>query len=160
MKLHRLGGTEWQKQKTRVRAAVKDIAKELIQLYAQRMQQKGFAFPPDGEWQRDFEARFEFDETEDQLRCVNEIKDDMEREAPMGPPALRGRGLRQDRGGPAGGLQVRGRREAVRHPGAHHHPGLAALPDHLKADGGLPGGRGALVPVPHPQAAGGDSSGR
>ena len=83
VKLHRLGGTEWQKQKTRVRAAVKDIAKELIQLYAQRMQQKGFAFPPDGEWQRDFEARFEFDETEDQLRCVNEIKDDMEREAPM-----------------------------------------------------------------------------
>ena len=83
VKLHRLGGTEWQKQKTRVRAAVKDIAKELIQLYAQRMQQKGFAFPTDGEWQRDFEARFEFDETEDQLRCVNEIKDDMEREAPM-----------------------------------------------------------------------------
>jgi len=83
VKLHRLGGQEWQKQKARVRAAVKDIARELIQLYAQRMQEKGFAFPPDGEWQRDFEARFEFEETEDQLRCVGEIKDDMEREAPM-----------------------------------------------------------------------------
>ncbi len=83
VKLHRLGGQEWQKQKARVRAAVKDIAKELIQLYAQRMQEKGFAFPEDGEWQRDFESRFEFEETEDQLRCINEIKDDMERQSPM-----------------------------------------------------------------------------
>lgn len=83
VKLNRLGGTEWQKQKTRVRAAVKDIAKDLIKLYAQRMQQKGFAFPPDGEWQYDFESHFEYDETEDQLRCINEIKDDMEREVPM-----------------------------------------------------------------------------
>ena len=83
VKLSRLGGTEWQKQKTRVRAAVKDIAKELIQLYAQRMQTRGFPFPPDGEWQRDFESRFEFDETEDQLRCIQEIKDDMEAQAPM-----------------------------------------------------------------------------
>ena len=62
---------------------MKDIAKELIQLYAQRMQTKGFAFPPDGEWQHDFESHFEFDETEDQLRCISEIKDDMEREVPM-----------------------------------------------------------------------------
>ena len=83
IKLSRLGGADWQQKKARVRAAVKDIAKELIQLYAQRMQQKGFAFPEDGEWQRDFEARFDFDETEDQLRCVSEIKDDMERAVPM-----------------------------------------------------------------------------
>ena len=83
IRLHRLGGAEWQKQKSRVRSAVKDIAKELIALYAQRMHQKGFAFPPDGEWQHDFEAHFEFEETEDQLRCINEIKDDMEREVPM-----------------------------------------------------------------------------
>ena len=83
VKLSRLGGADWQRQKTKVRKAVKDIAKELIQLYAQRMQQKGFAFPPDGEWQRDFESHFEYDETEDQLRCISEIKDDMEREVPM-----------------------------------------------------------------------------
>ncbi len=83
VKLSRLGGADWQQKKQKVRAAVKDIAKELILLYAQRMQQKGFPFPADGEWQRDFEARFEFDETEDQLRCVNEIKDDMERDVPM-----------------------------------------------------------------------------
>lgn len=83
VKLNRLGGADWQKQKTRVRAAVKDIAKDLIKLYAERMQQKGFAFPADGEWQHDFESHFEYDETEDQLRCINEIKDDMEREVPM-----------------------------------------------------------------------------
>lgn len=83
VKLHRLGGAEWQKAKTKVRAAVKDIAKELIVLYAQRLKQKGFAFPEDNEWQHDFEARFEYNETEDQLRCINEIKNDMERESPM-----------------------------------------------------------------------------
>lgn len=83
VKLHRLGGAEWQKQKSRVRNAVKDIAQDLIRLYAQRMQEKGFAFPPDGEWQSDFESRFEFEETEDQLRCVSEIKDDMENQVPM-----------------------------------------------------------------------------
>ena len=83
VKLHRLGGAEWQKAKTRVRAAVKDIAKELITLYAQRMKQKGYAFPEDTDWQHDFEAHFEYNETEDQLRCINEIKNDMERDVPM-----------------------------------------------------------------------------
>lgn len=83
VKLHRLGGAEWQKAKTRVRSAVKDMAKELMKLYAERMQAKGHAFPEDNEWQRDFEAHFEFDETEAQLRCIEEIKGDMEREAPM-----------------------------------------------------------------------------
>ena len=83
VKLHRLGGSEWQKAKSKVRAAVKDIAKELIVLYAQRMKQKGHAFPEDNEWQHDFESHFEYNETEDQLRCINEIKNDMESEAPM-----------------------------------------------------------------------------
>lgn len=83
IKLSRLGGADWQQKKQRVRAAVKDIAKELIELYAQRMQQEGVAFPEDSEWQRDFEGRFEFEETEDQLRCVSEIKSDMERAVPM-----------------------------------------------------------------------------
>ncbi|MGX8701250.1 transcription-repair coupling factor [Caproiciproducens sp.] len=83
VKLHRLGGVEWQKAKARVRAAVKDMAKELMKLYAERMQAQGHAFPQDNEWQRDFEAHFEYDETEAQLRCIDEIKSDMEREAPM-----------------------------------------------------------------------------
>ncbi len=83
IRLSRLGGADWQQKKQRVRAAVKNIAKELIELYAKRMQQEGFPFPEDGEWQRDFESRFEFEETDDQLRCVGEIKSDMERAVPM-----------------------------------------------------------------------------
>jgi transcription-repair coupling factor (superfamily II helicase) len=83
VKLHRLGGQEWQKAKSRVRSAVKDIAKELIRLYSQRMATPGFAFEPDTEWQYDFERHFEYEETEDQLRCIDEIKSDMERSVPM-----------------------------------------------------------------------------
>jgi len=83
VKLHRLGGQEWQKAKTRVRAAVKDIAKELIALYGKRMASPGFAFGPDEEWQYDFERHFEYEETEDQMRCIDEIKSDMERPVPM-----------------------------------------------------------------------------
>ncbi len=83
VKLSRLGGTEWQKAKSRVKSAVKDMAKELIAIYSARMNAPGYAFSPDGEWQRDFEAMFEYEETPDQLRCAQEIKDDMERTAPM-----------------------------------------------------------------------------
>lgn len=83
VKLSRLGGTDWQRTKSRVRTAVKDMAKELSKLYTERMQAKGYAFSPDGEWQRDFEAKFMYDETPDQLRCADEIKGDMEKLAPM-----------------------------------------------------------------------------
>ena len=83
VKLHRLGGQDWQKAKTRVRTAVRDIAKQLIALYSARMATRGFAFDPDGEWQADFERHFEFEETDDQLRCTAEIKGDMERPVPM-----------------------------------------------------------------------------
>lgn len=83
VKLNRLGSAEWQKAKTRVRTAVKDIAKELIKLYSERMKAKGHAFPDDTEWQHDFEARFEYEETPDQLRCIDEIKEDMQRTVPM-----------------------------------------------------------------------------
>ena len=83
LKLHRLGGQEWQKAKSRVKSAVKDIAKGLVALYAKRMASPGYAFGPDEEWQYDFERHFEYEETEDQLRCIDEIKSDMERPIPM-----------------------------------------------------------------------------
>ncbi len=83
VKLSRLGSGDWQKTTTRVRKAVRDMADELIKLYSERMQVKGFAFSEDNEWQHDFEAKFEYDETEDQLRCIEEIKGDMERVVPM-----------------------------------------------------------------------------
>ena len=82
-KLNKLGGTEWEKAKTRAKKAVQDLAKGLIQLYAQRQRQPGYAFSPDSPWQREFEEQFEYTETEDQLRCIQEIKTDMERASPM-----------------------------------------------------------------------------
>lgn len=83
VKLHRLGGQEWQKAKNRVRKAVTDIADELIKLYAERMKAKGHAFPSDTPWQMDFEQRFEYEETDDQKRAIAEIKNDMEKTSPM-----------------------------------------------------------------------------
>lgn len=83
VRLSKMGGAEWQKAKSRTRAAVKDMAKELIALYAARQKLKGICFEPDTEWQREFEERFEYDETDDQLRCVSEIKVDMEKPFPM-----------------------------------------------------------------------------
>ena len=82
-KLNKLGGTDWAKTKARAKAAAKDISKELLALYAKRSAQAGFAFSPDGPWQREFEDRFEYEETEAQLRCIAEIKSDMERPVPM-----------------------------------------------------------------------------
>ena len=82
-KLSKLGGTEWEKAKTRTRKAVKDLAKGLIQLYAQRQRQPGYAFAPDSPWQKEFEDDFPYDETEDQLRSIREIKQDMETPRPM-----------------------------------------------------------------------------
>ncbi|RKJ75122.1 transcription-repair coupling factor [Butyricicoccus sp. 1XD8-22] len=83
VKLTKLGGADWAKARTRAKAAAKDLAAGLIKLYAERERQKGFAFPPDDDWQREFEQAFPYEETEDQLRCVQEIKHDMETDRPM-----------------------------------------------------------------------------
>ena len=82
-KLSKLGGADWEKAKARTRKAVKDLAKGLIQLYAQRQRQPGYAFAPDSPWQKEFEDDFPYHETEDQLRSINEIKRDMEAPRPM-----------------------------------------------------------------------------
>ena len=82
-RLSRLGGGEWERSKTKAKKAAKDMAKGLIQLYAQRQRLAGYAFAPDSPWQRDFEALFPYPETEDQLRAAAEIKGDMEKPVPM-----------------------------------------------------------------------------
>src|SRR5690606_10072379 len=82
-KLYKLGGSEWKKVKKRVQSSVEDIADDLIKLYAERERAKGFAFSEDSDLQREFEAAFPYQETEDQLRCIEEIKQDMMRSRPM-----------------------------------------------------------------------------
>jgi transcription-repair coupling factor (superfamily II helicase) len=82
-KLNKMGGTEWVKSKAKAQKAIDEIAEDLVELYAERMSKKGYAFSEDNEWQREFENAFEFQETEDQIRCTEEIKQDMMREVPM-----------------------------------------------------------------------------
>ncbi|WP_428910336.1 transcription-repair coupling factor [Niallia sp. Krafla_26] len=82
-KIYKLGGNEWKKVKKKVQSSVEDIADDLIKLYAERESSKGYAFSPDGDLQREFEASFQYQETEDQLRSIQEIKKDMEKERPM-----------------------------------------------------------------------------
>lgn len=83
LKLNRLGGSDWSKTKAKVKGATTDMAKQLVALYAQREQTKGFAFSADTPWQRDFEDTFSYNETEDQLRSIEEVKADMEKARPM-----------------------------------------------------------------------------
>lgn len=83
VKLHRLSSPEWQKTRNNVKRAVKDMAKELTELYAKREQAQGIAFEPDDETQRDFEQRFPYIETDDQMTAIEEIKADMQKSRPM-----------------------------------------------------------------------------
>jgi transcription-repair coupling factor (superfamily II helicase) len=82
-KVYKLGGSDWKKVKKKVQSSVQDIADDLIKLYAEREAAVGYAFAPDGDMQREFETAFAYQETEDQLRSIHEIKKDMERARPM-----------------------------------------------------------------------------
>jgi transcription-repair coupling factor (superfamily II helicase) len=82
-RLDKLGSKSWEGRKSRVKKSVEDIAGQLVALYSKRKAAPGFAFPEDTEWQTMFEAAFPFEETADQLRCVEEIKTDMETPSPM-----------------------------------------------------------------------------
>ena len=83
IRLSRLGGDTWEKTKRKAKAAAQDLADGLIQLYAQRKRLPGYAFSPDCPWQAEFEDSFPYAETDDQLRCIDEIKADMESSTPM-----------------------------------------------------------------------------
>ena len=82
-RLNRLGSKEWSNTKTRVKKNLREVAKDLIELYAKRQKIKGFAFSKDSDWQKQFEDEFPYQETEDQLRCIEEVKKDMETPRPM-----------------------------------------------------------------------------
>jgi transcription-repair coupling factor (superfamily II helicase) len=82
-KLSKLGGADWQLMKTRAKGKLKDIAKDLIKLYAERKKSKGFSFQKDSIWQHELEASFVYEDTLDQARATSEIKSDMEKDTPM-----------------------------------------------------------------------------
>ncbi len=81
--LNKLGSPSWERTKARTKKAIEKMAKELLHLYAQRKAMKGFSFSLGGDWQSEFERTFEYEETEDQLRAIKEIMNDMETEFPM-----------------------------------------------------------------------------
>ena len=137
--LDRLGGADWAKRKGRARKAVREIAAELIKLYAARQATKGHAFGPDTPWQRELEDAFPFHETPDQLSTVDEVKADMRAHRADGPAGLRRRRLRQDRDRRARGVQGGAGRQAGRRAGADDAAGAAALRDVRRADERLPG---------------------
>ena len=83
VKLNKIGSDAWQKTKAKARKAAKDMTGELIKLYAARKRQEGFAFAADSPWQKEFEDNFPYPETDDQLRCIADIKHDMEAPTPM-----------------------------------------------------------------------------
>jgi transcription-repair coupling factor (superfamily II helicase) len=82
-KLSKLGSAEWERKKARAKKRIKDIARDLIKLYAQRKSQPGFAFPEDTVWQKEFEASFQYEDTPDQAKATGEVKYDMESSTPM-----------------------------------------------------------------------------
>ncbi|MCX7038538.1 MAG: DEAD/DEAH box helicase, partial [Spirochaetes bacterium] len=82
-KLDSMGGKGWQKRKERAQKAVEDLAHGLLELYSRRKAEPGFAFPPDTDWQSEFEAAFPYQETEDQLTCIRDVKTDMEKPTVM-----------------------------------------------------------------------------
>ena len=139
VRLNKLGGADWSRSKARAKAAAKELAEGLIKLYAERAKIKGYAFPPDDAWQREFEDAFPYEETEDQLRCIAEIKSGHGVRPADGPPAVRRRGLRQDRGRAARGDEVRARGQAGGHPRADHRARAPALPDRSAALSGPSG---------------------
>ena len=83
LKLNKLGSKDWERTTNKVRNNLRAVAKELIELYARREKSKGYAFSKDTEWQKQFEEAFPYAETDDQLRCIDEVKKDMENEKPM-----------------------------------------------------------------------------
>jgi transcription-repair coupling factor (superfamily II helicase) len=83
VRLSKMGGAEWTRVKTKAKGAAKEMARELIALYAERQRLKGHAFAPDSIWQTEFEERFGYQETDDQIRSIEEIKADMQRPVPM-----------------------------------------------------------------------------
>ena len=118
--LDRMGGATWSRTKSKVKARMRDMAEELVKLYASRRMAEGFAFSPDSNWQREFEDAFEFTETRDQKSAINDIRRDMESPQPMDRLLVRRCRFRQDGSGDARGVQGPWRWQASGRLGSDH----------------------------------------
>ena len=150
--LSKLGGSDWAKTKGRARKAVKEIAAELVQLYAARQSSPGHPFGPDTPWQAKLEDAFPYTETPDQLAAINEVKADMRRGVPMDRLVCGdvGYGKTESLCGPP--LKPSGRQAGGR-AGAHHPPRPATPADLLRPDSPVPGHGRGLSRFTHPGEA-------
>ena len=125
--LDRLGGTSWTRTKSRIKKSMRDMAEELLKLYARRQMIPGYAFSPDTAWQQEFEDAFEFELTRDQIDALDALKSDMEAPRPDGSTAVRRCRIRQDRSRNAGGIQSCNGRETGCNTCSHNSACLPAL---------------------------------
>ena len=146
--LNRLGGSEWSKTRAKARAAVHEVAVELVELYRKRLQVRGHAFAPDTPWQQELADGFGYVETPDQARAIADVAEDMEAERPMDRLVCGDVGF--GRGGRAGRLQGRAGREAGGGARAHHAPGHPARADLCRPLCRVPRARGNAVALSHP----------
>ena len=143
--LNKLGGADWAKTKGRARKAVRQIAAQLVQLYAARQSSPGHAFGKDTPWQRELEDAFPYTETPDQLAAIDEVKAGHGAAGPDGPGDLRRRRVRQDRDRGARGVQGGAGRQAGGRARADHAAGHPAPADLRRPDARVPRhGQGAL----------------
>lgn len=149
---HKLGGEAWVKARRKAAEKVRDVAAELLDVYAMRAARHGFAFKHDREAYRQFAASFPFEETEDQLNAINAVLSDMCQAKSM-DRLVRRRGLWQDRSGDAGGVCGRARRQAGGRAGAHHPARPAALRQLPRPLRQLAGAGGGAEPLPLRQGA-------
>ena len=147
--LHRLGGSDFAKAKSRVRSAVREIAQELVVLYQKRVNAEGYTFGHDTPWQAEMEDAFPYVETPDQRTAIVAVEGRHGAGLPDGPPRVRRRRLRQDRGGDPGRVQGDPGRQAGRRARADDAARHAARPDVRRPLRRLPDPGRDAQPLPH-----------
>jgi len=152
--LSKLGGADWIRTKARVKKAVTDLAKELLEIYAARAAAPGFAYPRNTPWQQELEASFPYEETQDQLKAVAEMKDDMEAGRPMDRLVVGDVGYGKTEVALRGVFKGHPGRQAGRDPGADDRPRRPALLDVQPAFRRLPAHGAAAVAIRSGQGAG------
>ena len=145
----RLGGTTWEKAKTRVKKAMRDMAEELLKLYAARKAVPGYAFAADSHWQEEFEGAFPYELTPDQFTAIADIKADMESPTPMDRLLCGDVGYGKTEVAMRARVQGGDGRQAGRRPRADDGPGVPAPEDADRALRGVPRAHRDGQPVPH-----------
>ena len=147
-RINKLGSGAWERMKEKTKGKMKEIARDLIKLYAARKEEKGFAFSPDSFLQQELEASFIYEDTPDQIKSTAEVKADMERERPM--DRLICGGLRENRNCHTCGIQSHLRQQTGSSTRAYHRIGLPALPNLQRAIKGVSGTY--RIPQPSPES--------